>query len=120
MSGVRGLWSSAVRFLGLRPVHPKPRLTEAEALAIGRRGIAAIAAYRGEKPKMGGRVPDEAFMTEPLSTYDGPLWAYFGRREGDRTLWEATTNDPGFMGGHLKVFIDDETGRIVSGFMVPL
>ena len=129
MNALKAVWQSLARAFNLHDEPIQSRLGRNEVEAIGRRGIGLIIDFVGEeadetgwrvekgKPFM-GRVPDHVFQRQHHTSYDGFL-DVVPRRERCRLTWEATTNRPGHRGGHLKVLIDDDTGRIVEGYAVP-
>jgi hypothetical protein len=104
------------------------RLTEEEALVIGRQAMSQI----GEYPRRleMGEVPAEVFTRAPTSIYDGPLYASLVTRQDPSILahllrrakecleWEVSSDPPYERGGHTKVVIDDETGQILMGVVV--
>lgn len=121
MSRAKAFWEAAVKFFNLGPERLQSRLSEQEALAIARKAIAGIEEYAVEKGlSFTGPVPDEALDRRNVtSQYDDYLEIALEKQKG-RLVWEANTSRPGDRGGHLRLRIDDETGRVVWAHVVPL
>ena len=120
MSWLKSAWAWCVNHFELGPRTLKGRLTEGEAVAIGRRAIGVVFSdgphAEEQTTATTGSIPAAAFERD-APAYEGYVEVQLERHSG-KLVWEATTNQPGYRGGHAKVLIDDETGKVLRGYIV--